>query len=530
MAGLGIAGCNLDSNFAGLGDSLLDPDAQGIESPGRLLLAGEYYGTRLIDDPETGERYLLSRTGEGELSVFNLASQRQCTIPDALSYDSLAREGLPTLVTFVRALPEGDSELAFADFDCQVSDLSLPFGSSENLEGLFVPDVGTASGAALLMRLRNRAIVLVDPWSREQVVLEELADEPPSQFLGRWWWRAGGQLVMSDARLNRLGTLGNQVSEWRTTGGDLPEIAFLESAEESTRLWVSRPPEFVPELLEEDACAVAYAVPTTLAYFAPCADRRLILNDRVTGNVRMVSDGVVAARGGPVRIVRGQGLLYLTNPEPQAASGTLWLLRDDAEEPSLIGDNAGLGQYRFTPDGGLVTLVDTSNEGSRLIHWKDGEVQDVAERVREIGTLGVLANFDGSVGELLEVSPDFSTRVIATGVPASAAVGNALLTSFDGSTGELVLLDQETGALEPIASGVPPRAYLFAQQFDALFLLGEQSPGGTTSLVFRLLDTKQNFVVNAGVTEAVEVSFPAQGLLYTIPTGENAGIWFAKVL
>ncbi|MET0411623.1 MAG: hypothetical protein ABW217_10015 [Polyangiaceae bacterium] len=531
VAGLGIAGCNLDSNFAGLGDSLLDPDAQGIESPGRLLVAGEHTGLRLVDDPETGERYVLSRMGDGELSVFNLANQQQCTIPQALTYDSLAREGLPTLVAFVRALPDGNTELAFADFDCQLSDLTLPFGAADNLDTLLVADVGTSSGVALLMRLRTRAIVLVDPWSQEQIVLEEQADEAPYPYLGRWWWRAGGEIIVSDARLERLLAIGSNVSEWRTTSGDLSEIAFIERSEGQSRLFAARPPDFVPQLLEEDACAPSYATPTTLAYFAPCSERRLTLNDRGSQSVRSVADGVVAAGGGIVRIVRDQGILYLTNPDPQAAIGTLWLLREDAEEASQIGENAGLGQYRFTPDGGLVTLVDATNEGSRLIHWKDGEVQDIAERVREIGTLGVLANFDGRVGELLEVAPDFSTQVIATGVPAQAAVGNALLTNFDGTTGELVLVDQATGALEPVASGVPPRAFLFGQQFDALILLADRdAENNTTSLVFRLLDTKQNFTVSSGVTEAREVSFPAQGLLYNVLSGDAPGIWFAKVL
>lgn len=530
VAGLGMTGCNLDSNFSGLGDSLLDPDVQGIETPGRLLVAGQHTGLRLVDDPETGERYVLSRTGDAELSVFNLASQQQCTIPDALTYDSLARAGLPTLVAFVRVLPEGNTELAFADFACQVSDLTLPYGAADNLDGLLVADVGTSSGVALLMRLRTRAIVLADPWSQEQRVLEEQADEAPFLYLGRWWWRAGGQIIVNDARLERLTTIGSSVSEWRSTGGDRPEIAFIERSESHSRLFAARPPDFVPELLEEDACVPAYAANSTLAYFAPCAERRLTLNDRSRGSVRSLSDGVVAA-GGLVRIVPDQGILYLTNPDPQATTGTLWLLRDDAEEPSPIGEGASLGQYRFTPDGGLVTLVGASDDGARLIHWKDGEVQEIAERVHEIGNLGVLANFDGRVGELLEVAPDFSTQVIATGVPANAAVGNALLTNFVGTTGDLVLVDQATGALEPVASGVPPRAFLFGQQFEALIFLGDQdSENNTTSLMFRLLDSKQNFTVNSGVTEAREVSFPAQGLLYNVLTGDSPGIWFSKVL
>jgi hypothetical protein len=531
MAGLGITGCNVDSNFAGLGKSLLDPDAQGIESPGRLLLEGEHTGLRLVDDNETGDRYLLSRTAQGELSVFNLATQQQCTIPQALGYGALSYEGLPTWIAVIAGLDDGSTELRFSDFDCQMSELRLDYGGRiDDLRSLLFPNVDTPSGVGLLMRLRSRAIVLADPWSGEQRVLEEQADEAPVSVLGRWWWRVDGQLVESDARFQPVRRIGSQVAERTWSSGERQELAYIERGDGGNQLYVARAPDFEPELVEADACGISYAQASTLMYFAPCAERRLTLNDRDAGSVRSVADGVVAA-GGPARIVSGQGLLYLTNPDPRATTGTLWLLRDDAEEATAIGENASLGQSRFTPDGGLLALVDASNLGSRLIHWKDGEVLDIAQDVREIGNLGVLANFDGQVGELLQVAPDFSTQVIATGVPASAAVGNALLTQFDGTTGELVLVDQASGALEPIASGVPPRAFLFGQQFEALILLGDRdSTTNTTSLVFHLLETKQSFTVNAGVTEAREVSFPAQGLLYNVLTGDSPGIWFAKVL
>jgi hypothetical protein len=530
MAGLGIAGCNVDSNFAGLGKSLLDPDAQGIESPGRLLLEGEHTGLRQLDDTATGNRYLLSRNGEGELSIFNLATQQQCTIPSVLTYAGLRQDGLPTQVAFVSGLADGTTELGFTNLECGVSDLRLPYGSAD-LDGSLLTGVDMPSGVGLLLLLRTRAIVLVDPWSGEQRVLEEQADDGPVPALGRWWWRVGGQLVVSDERLQPITRIGTSVGERQWTGGDRPELAYIDRADGTNRLFVARPPDFEPELLVEDACAISYAAPSTLMYFAPCAERRLTLNDRGAQSVRSVVDGVVASGGGAARIVRGQGLLYLTNPDPQATTGTLWLLRDDEQEPSVIGENASLGQYRFTPDGGLLALVDTSREGARLIHWKDGEVREIAAGVREISTLGVLANFDGEVGELLQLAPDLSTQVIATGVPTSAAVGNALLTQFDGTTGELVLVDPTSGELEPIASGVPPRAFLFGQQFDALILLGDRDPtAGTTSLLFHLLDTKQTFTVNSGVTEAREVSFPAQGLLYNVLTGDSPGIWFAKVL
>jgi hypothetical protein len=495
------------------------------------LLEGEHTGLRLVDDRETGDRFLLSRNAQGELSIFNLATQQQCTIPDVLGYDALAYDGLPTRVSLLKGLSDGTGEVSFSDFDCQISELRLPYGSVDRLGALLVPGVDMPNGVGLLLQLRSRAIVLVDPWSGEQRTLEEQADDAPATVLGRWWWRVDGQLVESDARLQPLKRIGTQVGERTWSTGERQELAYVERAGGGNQLFVARAPDFEPELLEEDACSIGYATPSTLMYFAPCAERRLTLNDRGTQSVRSVAEGVVAAQGGLARIVRGEGLLYLTNPDPQATTGTLWLLRDDADEPSAIVENASLSQSRFTPDGGLLALVDSSNDGARLVHWKDGELRDVAERVREIGNLGLLANFDGQVGELLQVAPDLSTKVIATGVPTGAAVGNALLTQFDGTTGDLVLVDQQSGALDPVAGGVPLRAFLFGQQFDALILLGDRDPEtNTTSLLFHLLDTKQTFTVNSGVTEAREVSFPAQGLLYNVLEGDSPGIWFAKVL
>jgi hypothetical protein len=529
MAGLGIAGCNVDGNFADLGKSLLDPDAQGIDSPGLLLVPGEHTGLRLVDDKETGERFVLSRTGEGELSIFNLATQQQCTIPQVLVYASLAYEKLPTLIAIVSGNADGTTELSFSTFDCQITDMRLPYGSAD-VGQLLVPDVATASGVAILLRLRTGAITLVDPWSGEQLVVEEHADDPPRFALGRYWWRVAGELVQSDARLNPIKRIGTQVTERVWSTGDRPELAYIDHASGANQLFVARPPDFEPELLEEDACELTYANASTLTYFSPCAERRLTLNDRSTQSVRNVVGAVVATPQGVARIVRGQGLLYLTNPDPAASLGTLWLLRDDEQEPIAIGDNADLSSYRFTPDGGMLTVVDWSVDSGRLIHWKDGEVRDVAERVHEVNTLGILANYDGRVGELMTLAPDLSTQVIATGVPQNAVVGNALITDFDGSTGNLVLVDSDTGALEPVAGGVPAGAFLFGQQFDALILLGDRDPKtNTTSLMFHLLDTKQSFTVNSGVTEAREVSFPAQGLLYNVLTGDSPGIWFAKV-
>jgi hypothetical protein len=35
-------------------------------------------------------------------------------------------------------------------------------------------------------------------------------------------------------------------------------------------------------------------------------------------------------------------------------------------------------------------------------------------------------------------------------------------------------------------------------------------------------------LVSHGVSEFIEVTWPHQGIVYTVPTGDGAGIWFAR--
>src|SRR5688572_14290695 len=118
VAGLGIAGCNLDSNLSGIGKSLLDPDAQGIESPGRRLMEGPHYNLRLVRT-EDGERYVLSRTGDNELSAYNRTSGDEYKIPGALGFTTTASPGQKTLIAVVTPNAGDAPELVFSDFACQ---------------------------------------------------------------------------------------------------------------------------------------------------------------------------------------------------------------------------------------------------------------------------------------------------------------------------------------------------------------------------------------------------------------------------
>jgi hypothetical protein len=173
------------------------------------------------------------------------------------------------------------------------------------------------------------------------------------------------------------------------------------------------------------------------------------------------------------------------------------------------------------------------------VQWKDGALTDVAAGVTELGALGrlenddltLLANFDGTTGDLVALGADLSTTVLASGVPRDAAEGDAFIANFDGYAGDLFLFDRKTGSSSLLANAIGLRSFRFAVQFNGIMMLSDRKrEDNTTTLRVHLLDSGQEYVLHDGVTEAREVAFPSAGMLYNVVVGEEAGVWFSKTL
>src|SRR6185436_15896251 len=101
-----------------------------------------------------------------------------------------------------------------------------------------------------------------------------------------------------------------------------------------------------------------------------------------------------------------------------------------------IAEHARPNLSTVTPDGGgLLTMLDWSNSGGRLVQWRGEGLKDVADKVIEIAPLGplantdltLLANFDGVTGDLLRLNRDLTTELLASGVPTRSASEDAFL-------------------------------------------------------------------------------------------------------
>jgi hypothetical protein len=543
--GFCISGCNLDSNFGDLGEKLLDPDVQGLDIPGQRLLAGPHFDLSIQAD-EAGARYALARNEDSELIIVDFAQRTQCRAGSIARYND-AVTGTPgkALIPLLVTGDTGESELAFTDFSCAQSSFRVPAASLplQTLQG-----VHTGTGTGLLIRTPGQGLALVDPWSEEVFPLaESVRSGDPVSALGYFLWVDRGVIVISDPDFAPVAQFGERVVELTLSSQD-EELAYIEAdvaGGASGKLFLRDAKALgEPRLVAEDACAVRYMTigeRRKLVYLSPCADRRLVLQDRADSSLRVLADQVL--NGPSVQEVQGQLFLtYVTAPADSSSNGTLWLARaedDGKTQPVVISENARSGPSAVTRDGGLLTVLDWASTSGRLVEWKADALTDVADRVIEVGPLGrlenddltLLANFDGTTGDLLRLHRDLSTELLASGVPPRSANGDAFLVDFDGAQGELRLLDREDGSSELLGNRVSRGAYKFVQQFPAVMMLTERvEETNTSTLEIRLLDSGETYVINSGVTEAREVPFPKPGLLYNVMVGDGAGVWFAKAL
>jgi hypothetical protein len=209
------------------------------------------------------------------------------------------------------------------------------------------------------------------------------------------------------------------------------------------------------------------------------------------------------------------------------------------QEKVAIAENTRIGPSAVTDNGGLLTVLDWASTGGRLVEWKPDELTEVAQGVIEIAPLGrmenddltLLGNFDGVTGDLLRLRSDLSTELLAQRVPTRAGSADAFLANFDGEAGDLMLLDRSDGSSQPIGSGVGRGAFIFTQQFRSVLMLADRDPETrTNTLRMHLLRADRDYVLHDGVLEAREVAFPSPGILYSVVSGDDAGIWFAKTL
>jgi hypothetical protein len=561
---VGMLACGLDSNFADVGERILNPEVQALDVPGERLLQGVHDNLRIAADSE-GTRYLLGLSDQGSLSVLNLTTRTLCNVPGVSDYsDPIGAEGLQPLIPYLGPVTDDPRVLRFATFDCQ----SVPY-EAQGL-GLTLSPVAPAGGSGLLGLLATTLpptvtagttpatapaieLRLIHPWDDSERVLARELRVSPARVGERYVWVDAGTVVVADSALNVETELGGDVTNL-IVSPDFETLVLVNRGAGNTVDLYRSSIATAPEVLVTGACPERVGFLTTdagvrLAALVPCEERTLKLFDTTLGadqEPATVSHGVLEWQ--PFRRLAGQAALLLsTAPTEPGGTPTAWLWRG--------GEQQNLGQQPLLretlavdgeggPGSAELLFVTGSAEGvGQLQRWQpDQPLQPVADGVARLRVMRdsrdpalslvtALTQYDGTSGELVRVLGDGSTQPLASGVAADPPNANAFMSHVEGRSGDLELLDMKRGSSRLVAHNVVRGAFQFTQQFDGLYYLANRDPSTLTNdLQVTLLGHDRQVTVNSGVSEAREVAFPSTGILYNVVSGEQAGVWFAKAL
>lgn len=530
------AGCGLDKGFEDLGDQLITPDIGYIDTPGRKLADGNYRRFS-IRAPTLEDRFVVALEGANLVLIRFEENGDKCEVGPARAYGlSITGEAAdldtnpPVMPYLVTRDSEGRGELRFTDFACNtrtlsVADVPLPEDSLIS-QGHYY----------LIVRDGSNQLLAIDPWADEPIVLgSEVSFFRVSDQ--RLWSVEAGELVLRDAALNELGRAGSALSEVRVSRSPLEHwAAYVEDnsiyivEENATRDGLDD-----PRLVATDACHLAQVSSSrdrVLSYFSPCAARHLVIDDLVNEQRFDYDVDDVIGTGVVVRSGPAFDFNYWTGP--QGNSGTLWLVRAGMDPVRTLDD--ALVQTDVLFRDWVLTLTDWDGETGDYKSWRPdgtggGETKTVAKGVAEINSLGVIANYQDGVGNLLMVTGNDTTFELGTGVPLDSTRGRAFVGNAASGRGELFVLDSSGTAPRSVAQGVARGAFLFSVQIETLLIMlsDYESSSNTATLQVRLLDTGDQFAVSDGVSELIEVGFPRPGVVYGVPKGARAGLWFAGV-
>lgn len=561
-----LTSCNLADNLGDLGGSLLNPDAELLDTPGRQLAAGHYSQLELDGSLESGGWVIAKRhdLDTETVSIVSFLGDGQCELPNASEFRRVSSRidvALPGLIAYRRPDDDGSPLVDFAGFDCTSR---LTPVESDNLPSAPFP---RSSPRGLLLLTDAGRLLLVDAVGQE---LQEIASEvtygvaelqPGSPGSDRLWLLRGQgetrELVVFDADLERLTafpgieqvTLLTGMPEQNAIVADAEGLHFLSLVSETK------------ELIDADGCAPVPLGGRLLAYFSPCSERRLqlsvpgVLVDREEERFTIDVGPDVISAGEILPFWQGADsfLLYLTNPDDASTDvGELRLaerLGDDpadrAEANRGIATNSRLrgSNIYIDWDGTTGTLVKpelTTREDDGTISDFEG-LTPVATGVAQIlgpdlySPQGVLIHYDGQVGDLVRFQRSGTGTVhtpLASGVPRQTQALDVTSGLFafvgDYADGKGTAYLVSGGTARAVGENAIPGTLGFLEQPRALAYLAVDGSTDTAELRAWLIDAELDIRVSERVSEYRELPWPSAGLLYAIPSGDRAGLWFAK--
>lgn len=557
---LATSGCGLADGFSDVGASLGNADAALLDSPGRKLASGRFHSLLIDGSLGDGGHVVALRNNDDEsqkLAIIPYLEGKPCFVEPAYAFDRLSSRidvELSGIISLQESSDEaGRGKVRFLNFSCEEL-----FDGLANSTLPRVPFPASAPTGLLALEGDGK-LSLID--ARSQTIQPVADGVSLARSAGDLLWTIeNNKLVIRDVKFDVLGEIGDDVTEYATTGGEEITVAFQDKS--GLNVWSKA---LGVTTLSATACGALAWGTDTIAYFDPCEERRLnvyTLGERVGSdedfvhivgpkNAVFVERGIVYWGSGK----RTSEITFLVEGDsPDDASLVVGRVPEtlDKNAPSielltetLIESKATIRQANIFANwdgitGSLVEIErDDEGEISGLVTIADGVVQLPAGSA--YSHRGVLAHFENGLGELRVFEKDSSDSIlVASGVPLQnqtvepdsgriAFVGD----SQNGSSGTLYL----TAALSAGGTSKKPQELdenvlvdtaRFLEQPRALTYLAR--PPGTDFAELRvwLIDSGLKLTIHKRVSEYRTVPWPAPGILYAVPEGKEQGLWFSK--
>jgi len=528
----------------------IDPNEKSyIDAPGSRLASGAFATIGIDYDPDTSVHLLSRRRDDGGASItlFGQDTQAGCTIAPNVAtwFPGRPAQGTYRLLPYFAARDQnGVGTLHFSSVDC----VSEPF-TVENALGPVDPMIDSG----FLIR-QNGALVIANPWAGTTTqVVASLSQV--YQLGGQFLVWGDGQVIAFDESLDELGRFGKHVKA--VANVDFEGTFAFEDDDGVSQLVIGYNGDaFRSRLLDQNACALGTnnAALGWVAVHSPCNDAHLVALNVDPAGMADPTRMTFAAEADPSRaVIVGEinqdpsapalAAYYLQNPDPTTQLGDLFAIKSGGGAPLAIGGNAALDRASMLSSASSwagSAVVDVQNGVGRLVRWDwSGNSETVLEGVaRSASVPGVLANFNGVAGDLYTVDSTGMATLFQSGSPPfnttlrNSDFSSALrLEHYDGTVGELTLATGVGASFTAVAERVPSNQYQFTSIVPLPGFAYIADYDGTTrtgTLYVQNTALGATSTIAKGVSDFVATNYPLPGILYAVPAGSNAGLWFAR--
>jgi hypothetical protein len=559
---LHVSACDIVQGFKNAGDALFPPVKTYLDAPGYRLVEGSYRDLVLLTSSELFVLARGTKVNDDSLYSIRYAVPTPCTIPQVGHY--WAGGNIDLGVAYVAYFHDGSNHgtLSFSDTHCRVSTLTLEDAELPLDTYITPPDAMGESRFRLILRSAGQ-LLMVDPGLGSYEVISEKAD---AVLVGSG--KGGTSFVLGEGKMHAydrdwkyFDSFADGVLALAPIDGSL-FFEDINGIQRATPVNRDGKASIEVEELAPDGCQLGFPAWAQhwLGFFEPCDEKKLAILDQDTHETAYpdytVDDPralLMSVRPGtidPPTPSAGVWAFFLRDINYFDGVGTLVARGPDGTE-LVLGSNAALERTRLDPkeDYGFA-MVDVTGETGRFVRWDfEGNVIELAEHVlREspgVNFADLTIDYDGTAGTLAqlyqgEVFPVLDRVPRRRFAYTDVQKRQALYNDFDGKNGTLSIgesactpgTDCGRQYFKPtvVARNVHYPQHAFLDETEAFlpgigFLDNYDEEHQTGRFQYSNLELGFTSIVSEGVAD---FTYAGNGILYTVPYGEGAGIWLAR--